>query len=142
MVVAMVASPRDLPQSCTTRLEVTTMLRRQLVALVHDRLQQLGGGLGDAAREEQVVEHQQVRLDVGAQQRGVLAGAAQRALRELGVGLDVANVEALQPGLVGDGLGDVALAGARLADDQRVGAVGERRRRRDRRADADSARPG
>ena len=86
---------------------------------------QLGGGVGDAAREEQVVEHEQVGLDVGAQQRGLFVGAAHGVAGELGVGLDVAHVEALQRGLVGHGLGDMALAGAGLADDQRVGALAD-----------------
>ncbi len=43
MVVAMVASPRYRPQSCTTRLEMMTTRAAQLVALVHDGLQHFVG---------------------------------------------------------------------------------------------------
>src|SRR6266478_8629351 len=39
----------------------------QFVAPVHHGLQQLGTGVGDAARQEQIVEHEQVRLGALAQ---------------------------------------------------------------------------
>jgi hypothetical protein len=80
--------------------------------------------LADAPGQEQVVEHQQVGLDPGLSRSAcswVLPGIA----GELGVGLEVAHIVALQRGLVGHGLGHVALAGAGLADDQRVGALGD-----------------
>jgi len=66
----------------------------------------------NAAREEQIIEDEQVRLDVRSHQCGLLWRSAQREPRELGVGLDVAHVVALQGGLVGHGLGEVTLAGA------------------------------
>jgi hypothetical protein len=97
----------------------------QFVALVHDGLQQLCAGLADAAREEEIVQHQKGGLDVAAQYLGLLGRAAQPVACELGVGFDVPDVVTLQGGLVGHGLGDVALAGAGLADDQRVGAFGD-----------------
>ncbi len=96
-----------------------------LVALVDDGLQQFGRGVADAPGQEQVVEHEQVGLDPGAQHGCLLGGAGQGVVGELGVGLDVAHVIALQRGLVGHGLGHMALAGAGLADDQRVGAVAD-----------------
>ena len=37
------------------------------VALVNHGLQQFGGGLGDATREEQAIDHEQVGLGIGAQ---------------------------------------------------------------------------
>ena len=49
---------QNLPQSCTTRLEVTTMGRRSL-ALVHDG-QDFGGVLADAPGQKQVIEDEQV----------------------------------------------------------------------------------
>lgn len=65
----MVASPRYRPQSCTTRLEVTTTERRNL------GLQDLSGVFTDAPGQEQVVEHQQVRRHPVLGQLSAFSGA-------------------------------------------------------------------
>ena len=97
----------------------------QFVALMDDGLQDLGGFWADAPCQEQVVEHQQVGLDPALEQLGALSGASQRVAGKLSIGLQVAHVVALADGLVGQGLGHMALAGAGLAYDQRIAALGD-----------------
>jgi hypothetical protein len=95
----------------------------QLVALMDDGLQDLGGFWADALCKQQVVEHQQVGLDPALEQLGALSGASQRVAGKLSIGLQVAHVIALTDGLVGQRLGNMALAGAWLAHDQSIASL-------------------
>jgi len=61
----------------------------QLVALVHDGLQQLGTHIGDAPGQEQIVQHQQVGLDPALELLGLFFCAGQPVAGKLGVGLHV-----------------------------------------------------
>ncbi len=63
----------------------------QLVALVHQGLQELGGVLADAPGQEEVVEDQQVGRHPALEQACALIGIGQRVSGELAVGLDVSN---------------------------------------------------
>ena len=65
----------------------------QLVALVHDHLQHLGGVPADAPGQEQVVQDEQVRLHPLLEERGALGDTGQRVTGELGIGLQVAHVK-------------------------------------------------
>jgi len=64
----------------------------ELVALVHQRLQQFARLVADAAREEQIVQHQQVGVDQGAQLLPLFDIAAEPIRRERAVGLQIAHV--------------------------------------------------
>lgn len=89
----------------------------ELVALVHQRLQQLATSVADAAGQEQIVQHQQIGVEQHAYLLPLLGGVAQRVLAERAVSLQVAHVVALQRGVVGQRLGDVAFAGAGRSSD-------------------------
>ena len=80
------------------------MLRRRLVALVHQRLQQFAACVADAACQEQVIEDQQVGLEQPAHLLSLLGRVAEGVLAERAVGLHVAQVVALKRGLVGHGV--------------------------------------
>lgn len=95
------------------------------VALLNDGLQEFDADVSDAPGQEQIVQLQQVRLNLGLELFGLLLCACQPVAGELGVGLHVAHVVSLQRGLVGHCLGHKALAGAWLANDQRVGALAD-----------------
>lgn len=96
----------------------------ELVSLMHDCLEQVSGAVRDCPRQEQVVQHQQVGVECRAEQ--LLACRRARRQSELGeelVALDVQHAVTLEAGVVGDGLGNVALARARLSYEQGVRAL-------------------
>jgi len=75
----------------------------QLVALMLDRLQYLCGVLGDAPRQEQIVQDWQARRDPLLEQLGLFGLTNRRVAGQLGVGLQVAHVISMQRCLVDHG---------------------------------------
>lgn len=73
--------------------------------------------------QEQVIEHLQVGSHPALEQPRALIGIGQGIAGELAVSFDIGHVMTKQGGLVGHGLGNVALAGAGLAHDQGVGTL-------------------
>lgn len=99
-----------------------------LVALVLQRLQQFAAGIAGTAGQEQIVEYQHVRVEQRAHLLPLLSGVSEGVLSERAISLQdlqVAHVELLQRGLVSHRLGDMALAGAGLADDECVVSLGD-----------------
>ena len=98
----------------------------ELVAFVDDRLEQVACAVRDRPREEQIVQHEEIRVEGRAEQLlSCRRRPGHRVLGEELVGLDVQNAVTLEAGVVGDGLGDVALARAGLSDEQGVLAAGD-----------------
>ena len=98
-------------------------MRRALVA-AHDQLEQiLGGGVRQLAHAEVVDDEQRDGRELG---EVVLARAVERRVGELleqRVRLAVEDAIALLDGGAADGLGQVALAGAGRAEEERVLAL-------------------
>ena len=97
----------------------------QLVALVDQRLQQLGPALGQALGQEQIVEHHEIGVDDRAQARFARRCGAKHLLGHELIGVAVDHAVALQDRVVGDGLADVAFAGAWRADQNGVVGLGD-----------------
>ena len=97
----------------------------QLVAPVDDGLEQLGAHLGNAPGQKEIVQDEQIRVRVGAQNLGLFCRGGQPELRKVAVGFDVLDAVALQGCLVRHCLGDMAFTGAGFANDQGVGALGD-----------------
>ena len=93
---------------------------------MHDGLQGLSRAHGQASGQEKVVKSEQIRLSPVFEQLGAFARRGQRVTGELGISLQVAYIVALQRGLVGQCLGQMAFADAGLAHDQGVGALSEK----------------
>ena len=91
-----------------------------LVAPVHEGLQLIGGVGAHPAREEQVIQDQEIGLRGGLPEAltGIPWGGHE--LPEEGVGLGVQHPVARAHRGIGDGLGDVTLAGPGGADQERV----------------------
>jgi hypothetical protein len=102
-----------LSQSCATRRRSRSCWHGACSAAVED------------AWQEQVVEHQQVELPVGAQHGRLLGGRGQCEVSKLGVAFSVTHVVPLQGRLVGHGLDDVVFTRAGLADDQGVSTLAD-----------------
>ena len=120
--VTAAVSPSSLPQSSTGRFEVRSVERPFVAA--HDELEQvLGGRVRQLAHAEVVDDEQRHGGQVG---EDVLAGAVERGVGELleqHVRLAVEHAMALLDGGAADGLGEVALAGAGRAEEERVLAL-------------------
>ena len=96
----------------------------QRVPAMEDRLQLVGGLGRDFSAKEEIVEHQQVGIDERFHQLLLADGfrGGEREIVEQFVGFDVGDVESFAHGRVRDGLRNVALAGAGLANQDRVAA--------------------
>lgn len=79
----------------------------QLVALVDQRLQQGAGVIGNRARQEQVIQHEQIAVEDSSQPGFLLGGWAQGITVKEVVGLEVLYLVPLQDSLVGDSLRQV-----------------------------------
>jgi hypothetical protein len=59
---------------------------------VHDCLQEFGAGVGDFARQKQVVEHEQIWFQVGLNNLLLFARIAKCEAGQFAVGFDLANL--------------------------------------------------
>jgi hypothetical protein len=66
----------------------------QLVALVDQRLQQGAGVIGNRARQEQVIQHEQIAIEDGSQPGFTLGGRAQGVTVKEVIGLEILHLVA------------------------------------------------
>ena len=97
----------------------------------HDQLEQvLGGGVGQLAHAEVVDDEQGHRRTASAMYSLRVPSRVASAISSMqGVGLAIEHAIALQDGGAADGLGEVALAGAGRAEEERVLALLDEARR-------------